>query len=157
MSDTAAVPEPVSATGPTGPTGPTGFCPEPVDAVTKAAREIADLYNVADWKKPVPTALAIYAHVCTTTALTESEDRIKAVGQALVLIAKRSSTKEDEAAAAFFANQILPHIIHAMEVVVATGKAPSLASVKDFAQKEMQGVIDLVVPEVKKVSSWCWK
>ncbi len=154
MSDTAAVPEPVSATG---PTGPTGFCPEPVDAVTKAAREIADLYNVADWKKPVPTALAIYAHVCTTTALTESEDRIKAVGQALVLIAKRSSTKEDEAAAAFFATQILPHIIHAMEVVVATGKAPSLASVKDFAQKEMQGVIDLVVPEVKKVSSWCWK
>ena len=44
-----------------------------------------------------------------------------------------------------------------MEVVVATGKAPSLASVKDFAQKEMKGVVDLLVPEVKKVSSWCWK
>ena len=150
-SDTAAVPEPVVVAPPVAP------CPEPVDAVTKAAREIADLYNVADWKKPVPTALAIYAHVCTTTALTENEDRIKAVGQVLVLIAKRSGTKEEETAATFFADSVLPHIVHAMEVVVATGKAPSLASVKDFAQKEMQGVIDLVVPEVKKVSSWCWK
>ena len=151
-TDTAAVPEPVSATG---PTGPTGFCPEPVDAVTKAAREIADLYNVADWKKPVPTALAVYAHVCTTTALTETEDRIKAVGQVLVLIAKRSSTKEEEAAASFFASQILPHIIHAMEVVVATGKAPSLASVKEFAQTEMKAVAPVVIAELKKVSGWC--
>lgn len=151
-SDTAAVPEPVSATG---PTGATGFCPEPVDAVTKAAREIADLYNVSDWKKPVPTALAIYAHVCTTTALTDSEDRIKAVGQALVLIAKRGGTSEDEGAAVFFATQVLPHILHAMEVVVATGKAPSLASVKEFAQTEMKAVAPVVIAELKKVSGWC--
>jgi hypothetical protein len=148
-SDTAAVPEPVVVPPPVAP------CPEPVDAVTKAAREIADLYNVADWKKPVPTALAIYAHVCTTTALTENEDRIKAVGQVLVLIAKRSGTKEEETAATFFATQILPHIVHAMEVVVATGKAPSLASVKEFAQTEMKAVAPVVIAELKKVSGWC--
>ena len=148
-SDTAAVPEPVVVLPPVPP------CPEPVDAVTKAAREIADLYNVSDWKKPVPTALAIYAHVCTTTALTESEDRIKAVGQALVLIAKRGGTSENEAAAAFFATQVLPHILHAMEVVVATGKAPSLASVKEFAQTEMKAVAPVVIAELKKVSGWC--
>jgi hypothetical protein len=148
-SDTAAVPEPVVVLPPVPP------CPEPVDAVTKAAREIADLYNVSDWKKPVPTALAIYAHVCTTTALTESEDRIKAVGQALVLIAKRGGTSEDESAAVFFATQVLPHILHAMEVVVATGKAPSLASVKEFAQTEMKAVAPVVIAELKKVSGWC--
>ena len=151
-SDTAAVPEPVVVPPPVAPVAP---CPEPVDAVTKAAREIADLYNVADWKKPVPTALAIYAHVCTTTALTENEDRIKAVGQVLVLIAKRSGTKEEETAATFFATQILPHIVHAMEVVVATGKAPSLASVKEFAQTEMKAVAPVVIAELKKVSGWC--
>lgn len=150
-TDTAAVPEPVVVP----PPAPAPPCPEPVDAVTKAAREIADLYNVADWKKPVPTALAVYAHVCTTTALTETEDRIKAVGQVLVLIAKRSSTKEEEEAASFFASQILPHIIHAMEVVVATGKAPSLASVKEFAQTEMKAVAPVVIAELKKVSGWC--
>ena len=148
-SDTAAVPEPVVVLPPVPP------CPEPVDAVTKAAREIADLYNVSDWKKPVPTALAIYAPVCTTTALTESEDRIKAVGQALVLIAKRGGTSEDESAAVFFATQVLPHILHAMEVVVATGKAPSLASVKEFAQTEMKAVAPVVIAELKKVSGWC--
>jgi hypothetical protein len=148
-SDTTAVPEPVVVLPPVPP------CPEPVDAVTKAAREIADLYNVSDWKKPVPTALAIYAHVCTTTALTESEDRIKAVGQALVLIAKRGGTSEDESAAVFFATQVLPHILHAMEVVVATGKAPSLASVKEFAQTEMKAVAPVVIAELKKVSGWC--
>jgi len=115
------------------------------------------MYNVADWKKPVPTALAIYAHVCTMTPLTGSEQRIAAVQQAIVLIAKRSGTSVDESSATFFANEVLPHIVHAMEVMVAADKAPSLANVKDFAQKEMKGVVDLVVPEVKKVSSWCWK
>ena len=149
MSDTAAVPEPVSATGPTGP------CPEPVDFETKIAREIADMYNVSDWKKPVPTALAIYAHVCTTTPLTGSEERIKAVGQVLVLIAKRSGTKEEETAATFFATEILPHIVHAMDVVVATGKAPSLAAVKEFSQTEMKSVAPVVIAEIKKVSGWC--
>jgi len=151
-SDTAAVPEPAVVPPPVAPVAP---CPEPVDAVTKAAREIADLYNVADWKKPVPTALAIYAHVCTTTALTENEDRIKAVGQVLVLIAKRSGTKEEETAATFFADSVLPHIVYAMEVVVATGKAPSLASVKEFAQTEMKAVAPVVIAELKKVSGWC--
>jgi hypothetical protein len=29
--------------------------------------------------------------------------------------------------------------------------------VKDFGQTEMKAVTDLVVPEVKKVSSWCCK
>ena len=149
-TDTAAVPEPVVVPPPARPP-----CPEPVDAVTKAAREIADLYNVVDWKKPVPTVLAVYAHVCTTTALTDTEDRIKAVGQVLVLIAKRGGTSEEEAAASFFATQILPHIIHAMEVVVATGKAPSLASVKEFAQTEMKAVAPIVIAELKKVSGWC--
>ena len=150
-TDTAAVPEPVVVPPPAA----AAPCPEPVDAVTKAAREIADLYNVVDWKKPVPTALAVYAHVCTTTALTETGDRIKAVGQVLVLIAKRGGTSEEEAAASFFATQILPHIVHAMEVVVATGKAPSLASVKEFAQTEMKAVAPVVIAELKKVSGWC--
>ena len=146
MSDTAAVPEPVSATGPTGPA--------PIDPVTKAAEEIAGMYNVADWKKPVPTALAIFAHVSTMTALT-GEQRLQAVQKVIILVAKRSGTKEEETAATFFANEVLPHIVHAVEVVAA-GKAPAAEAVKDFAQKEMKGVADLVVPEVKKVSSWCW-
>jgi hypothetical protein len=37
------------------------------------------------------------------------------------------------------------------------GKMPSVEAVKDFGQKEMKAVLDLVVPEVKKVSSWCWR
>jgi hypothetical protein len=123
--------------------------------VTKAAREIADMYNVVDWKKPVPTALAVFAHVSTMTALT-GEQRVRAVQQVLVLIAKRSGTSADESSAIFFVNEVLPHIVHAVEVVAA-GKAPAVEAVKDFAQKEMKGVVDLVVPEVKKVSSWCWK
>jgi len=150
-TDTAAVPEPVSVTGPTGPTGPV-----PIDAVTKAAREVADMYNVSDWKKPVPTALAIYAHVCTMTPLTGSEQRIPAVQQAIILIAKRSGTSSDESAATFFANEVLPHIVHAMEVMVAADKAPSLATVKDFAQKEMKAVAPVVIADLKKVSGWCW-
>ena len=79
-TDTATVPEPVSATGPTGPTGTccTGLTgPAPVDVVTKTAEEIAGMYNVVDWKKPVPTALAIFAHVSTMTALKD-EERLKA-------------------------------------------------------------------------------
>ena len=145
-TDTAAVPEPTPAPAP---------APAPVDVVTKTAEEIAGMYNVVDWKKPVPTALAIFAHVSTMTALT-GEQRLKAVQQVLVIIAKRAGTGADESAAAFFTTEILPHIVHALEVV-ASGKAPAVEAVKDFAQKEMKGVVDLVVPEVKKVSRWCGK
>jgi hypothetical protein len=87
-----------------------------VDPVTKAAEEIALMYNVADWKKPVPTALAIFAHVSAMTALTK-EDRLKAVQQTLVLVAKRSGTSADESAATFFAHEVLPHIVHAVETL----------------------------------------
>jgi hypothetical protein len=123
--------------------------------VTKAAEEIASMYNVVDWKKPVPTALAVFAHVSTMTALT-GEQRLQAVQKVIVLVAKRSGTSADESAATFFANEVLPHIVHAVETL-AMGKAPAVEAVKDFAQKEMKGVADLVVPEVKKVSAWCWK
>ena len=73
------------------------------------------------------------------------------------MAAAMAGTSVDESSATFFANEVLPHIVHAMEVMVAADKAPSLANVKDFAQKEMKGVVDVVVPEVKKVSSWCCK
>jgi len=146
-TDTAAVPEPVSVAVPT--------VPDPVDIVTKTAEEIAGMYNVVDWKKPVPTALAVFAHVSTMTALT-GEQRLKAVQHVIITIAKRSGTSEDESAAAFFATQVLPHIVNAVETL-SMGKMPSVEAVKDFGQKEMKAVLDLVVPEVKKVSSWCWK
>jgi hypothetical protein len=146
-TDTAAVPEPVSVAVPT--------VPVPVDIVTKTAEEIAGMYNVVDWKKPVPTALAVFAHVSTMTALT-GEQRLKAVQHVIITIAKRSGTSEDETAATFFATQVLPHIVNAVETL-SMGKMPSVEAVKDFGQKEMKAVLDLVVPEVKKVSSWCWK
>jgi hypothetical protein len=149
-TDTAAVPEPVSVAVPTVP-----VVPAPVDIVTKTAEEIAGMYNVVDWKKPVPTALAVFAHVSTMTALT-GEQRLKAVQHVIITIAKRSGTSEDETAATFFANQVLPHIVNAVETL-SMGKMPSVEAVKDFGQKEMKAVLDLVVPEVKKVSSWCWK
>jgi hypothetical protein len=144
-SDAASVPEPVAAPAP---------APAPADPVTKAAEDIAGIYNVADWKKPVPTVLAIYAHVSTMTALT-GEQRIKAVQQIILIIAKRSGTSEDESAATFFANEVLPHIVHAMEVVSA-GKAPAVEAIKDFAQTEMKAVPPVVIAELKKVSGWCW-
>ena len=149
-TDTAAVPEPVSVAVPTVP-----VVPAPVDIVTKTAEEIAGMYNVVDWKKPVPTALAVFAHVSTMTALT-GEQRLKAVQHVIITIAKRSGTSEDETAATFFANQVLPHIVNAVETL-SMGKMPSVEAVKDFGQKEMKAVLDLVVPEVKKVSSWCWR
>ena len=143
-SDTASVPEPVAAPAP---------APAPIDPVTKAAEDIAGIYNVADWKKPVPTVLAIYAHVSTTTALT-GEQRIKAVQQIILIIAKLSGTSEDESAATFFANEVFPHIVHAMETVAA--KVPAVEAVKDFAQTEMKAVSPVVIAELKKVSGWCW-
>jgi len=144
-TDKAAVPEPVSVAVPVAP----------VDTATKTAEEIAGMYNVVDWKKPVPTALAIYAHVSTMTALT-GDQRLKAVQQVIVIIAKRAGTSEDESAATFFATQVLPHIVHAVEVV-ASGKAPAVEAVADFAQKEMKAVAPVVLAEVKKVSRWCCK
>jgi hypothetical protein len=144
-SDDASVPEPVAAPAP---------APAPADPVTKAAQEIAGMYNIADWKKPVPTALAIFAHVSTMTALT-GEQRLQTVQQVIILIAKRSGTKEEETAATFFANEVLPHIVHAMEVVSA-GKVPAVEAVKDFAQTEMKAVSPVVIAELKKVSGWCW-
>ena len=144
-TDTATVPEPVSVAVPT----------VPVDAATKTAEEIAGMYNVVDWKKPVPTALAIYAHVSTMTALA-GEQRLKAVQHVIITIAKRSGTSEDESAAAFFATQVLPHIVHAVETL-SMGKMPSVEAVADFGQKEMKAVVDMIVPEVKKVSRWCCK
>jgi hypothetical protein len=149
-TDTAAVPEPVSVAVPVVP-----VVPVPVDVVTKTAEEIAGMYNVVDWKKPVPTALAIFAHVSTMTALT-GEQRLKAVQHVIITIAKRSGTSEDESAATFFATQVLPHIVHAVETL-SMGNMPSVEAVKDFGQKEMKAVLDLVVPEVKKVSRWCCK
>jgi hypothetical protein len=146
-TDTAAVPEPVSVAVPT--------VPDPVDIVIKTAEEIAGMYNVVDWKKPVPTALAVFAHVSTMTALT-GEQRLKAVQHVIITIAKRSGTSEDESAATFFATQVLPHIVNAVETL-SMGKMPSIEAVKDFGQKEMKAVVDMIVPEVKKVSSWCWK
>lgn len=148
-TDTAAVPEPVSVAVPTVPVA------VPVDVVTKTAEEIAGMYNVVDWKKPVPTALAIFAHVSTMTALKDDE-RLKAVQHVIITIAKRSGTSEDETAATFFATQVLPHIVNAVETL-SMGRMPSVEAVKDFGQKEMKAVLDMVVPEVKKVSSWCWK
>lgn len=152
-TDTAAVPEPVSVAVPTVPV-PVAEAAQ-ADIVTKTAEEIAGMYNVVDWKKPVPTALAVFAHVSTMTALT-GEQRLKAVQHVIITIAKRSGTSEDESAATFFANQVLPHIVNAVETL-SMGKMPSVEAVKDFGQKEMKAVLDLVVPEVKKVSSWCWK
>ena len=148
-TDTAAVPEPVSVAVPTVPVV------VPVDAATKTAEEIAGMYNVVDWKKPVPTALAVFAHVSTMTALT-GEQRLKAVQHVIITIAKRSGTSEDESAATFFATQVLPHIVHAVETL-SMGKVPSVEAVADFGQKEMKAVLELVVPEVKKVSRWCCK
>jgi hypothetical protein len=101
-----------------------------VDIVTKTAEEIAGMYNVVDWKKPVPTALAVFAHVSTMTALT-GEQRLKAVQHVIITIAKRSGTSEDESAAAFFATQVLPHIVNAVETL-SMGKMPSVEAVKDF-------------------------
>ena len=144
-TDTAAVPEPVSVAVPTAP----------VDIVIKTAEEIAGMYNVVDWKKPVPTALAVFAHVSTMTALA-GEQRLKSVQHVIITIAKRSGTSEDESAAAFFATQVLPHIVHAVETL-SMGKAPAVEAVADFGQKEMKAVLELVVPEVKKVSRWCCK
>jgi hypothetical protein len=126
-----------------------------VDAATKTAEEIAGMYNVVDWKKPVPTALAVFAHVSTMTALT-GEQRLKAVQHVIITIAKRSGTSEDESAATFFATQVLPHIVNAVETL-SMGKMPSVEAVADFGQKEMKAVLELVVPEVKKVSRWCCK
>ena len=128
--------------------------PAPVDAVTKTAQEIAGMYNVVDWKKPVPTALAVFAHVSTMTALS-GEERLKAVQQVIAIIAKRSGTA-DESAATFFANEVLPHIVHAVETLAA-GKAPAVEAVKDFAQAEMKAVAPLIIPEIQKVSGWCCK
>ena len=147
-TDTAAVPEPVSVAVPTVPV-------VLADAATKTAEEIAGMYNVVDWKKPVPTALAIFAHVSTMTALKD-EERLKAVQHVIITIAKRSGTSEDESAATFFATQVLPHIVNAVETL-SMGKMPSVEAVADFGQKEMKAVLELVVPEVKKVSRWCCK
>ena len=58
-TDTATVPEPVAVPPPAAPAAPV------VDPVVKIAEEIAGMYNVVDWKKPVPTALAVFAHVST--------------------------------------------------------------------------------------------
>ena len=128
-TDTAAVPEPVSVAVPTVP-DPAPPAAAPVDIVTKTAEEIAGMYNVVDWKKPVPTALAVFAHVSTMTALT-GEQRLKAVQHVIITIAKRSGTSEDESAAAFFATQVLPHIVNAVETL-SMGKMPSVEAVKDF-------------------------
>jgi len=147
-SDTAAVPEPVSVVVPETPASP---AVDPL--VTKTVEEIAGMYNVVDWKKPVPTALAVFAHVSTMTALT-GDQRLKAVQQVITLIAKRSGTSDDETAATFFATQVLPHILHAVEVVSA-GKAPAVAAVKEFAQTEMKAVAPVVIAQIKKVSGWC--
>jgi hypothetical protein len=125
----------------------------PVDEVSKVAEEIAGMYNVMDWKKPVPTALAVFAHVSTMTTLT-GEQRLRAVQKALVSIALRSGTSADESSAVFFVNEVLPHIVHAVETL-SQSKAPAVVAVKDLVQKEMKGVVDLVSPEMKKVSSWC--
>ena len=144
-TDTATVPEPVVVPPPAAPV---------VDPVVKIAEDIAGMYNVVDWKKPVPTALAVFAHVSTMTALT-GEQRLKAVQQVLVIIAKRAGTGADEGAATFFADSVLPHILHAIESLTA-GKIPSVEAVKDFAQTEMKAVAPVVIAELKKVSGWCW-
>ena len=143
-TDTATVPEPVVVPPPAAPV---------VDPVVKIAEEIAGMYNVVDWKKPVPTALAVFAHVSTMTSLT-GEQRLKAVQQVLVIIAKRAGTGADEGAAVFFADSVLPHILHAVESLTA-GKIPSVEAVKDFAQTEMKAVAPVVIAELKKVSGWC--
>jgi len=143
-TDTATVPEPVVVPPPAPPV---------VDPVVKIAEEIAGMYNVVDWKKPVPTALAVFAHVSTMTALT-GEQRLKAVQQVITIIAKRTGTSEDEGAAMFFADSVLPHILHAVESLTA-GKIPSVEAVKDFAQTEMKAVAPVVIAELKKVSGWC--
>jgi len=146
-TDTATVPEPVVVPPPAAPAAPV------VDPVVKIAEEIAGMYNVVDWKKPVPTALAVFAHVSTMTSLT-GEERLKAVQQVITIIAKRGGTSEDEGAAVFFATQVLPHILHAVETLAA-GKIPSVEAVKDFAQTEMKAVAPVVIAELKKVSRWC--
>lgn len=144
-SDTATVPETVAAPAPAAPAVPE------VDTVVT---EISGMYNVTDWKKPVPTALAVFAHVSTMTALT-GEQRLKVVQQVIIKISKRSGTSEDETAATFFANDVLPHIVHALDTL-ALGKAPAVAAIKDFAQTEMKAVAPVVLAEIKKVSGWCW-
>lgn len=146
-SDTAAVPEPVVVPPPAATA-----VPAVVDPVLKVAEEIAGMYNVVDWKKPVPTALAVFAHVSTMTALS-GEQRLKAVQQVIVKIAKRTGTSEDESAATFFAESVLPHILHAVETL--TADMPSVAAVKEFAQTEMKAVAPVVIAELKKVSGWC--
>jgi len=146
-TDTATVPEPVVVPPPAAPAAPV------VDPVVKIAEEIAGMYNVVDWKKPVPTALAVFAHVSTMTSLT-GEQRLKAVQQVITIIAKRTGTSEDEGAAMFFADSVLPHILHAVESLTA-GKIPSVEAVKDFAQTEMKAVAPVVIAELKKVSGWC--
>jgi hypothetical protein len=143
-SDTATVPETVAAPAPAAPAVPE------VDTVVT---EISGMYNVTDWKKPVPTALAVFAHVSTMTALT-GEQRLKVVQQVIIKISKRSGTREDESAATFFANDVLPHIVHALDTL-ALGKAPAVAAIKDFAQTEMKAVAPVVLAEIKKVSGWC--
>ena len=146
-TDTATVPEPVVVPPPAAPAAPV------VDPIVKIAEEIAGMYNVVDWKKPVPTALAVFAHVSTMTSLT-GEQRVKTVQLVLTTIAKRAGTTEDEGAAMFFADSILPHILHAVETLTA-GKLPSVDAVKDFAQTEMAAVAPVVIAEIKKVSRWC--
>jgi hypothetical protein len=146
-TDTATVPEPVVVPPPAPPAAPV------VDPVVKIAEEIAGMYNVVDWKKPVPTALAVFAHVSTMGGLT-GEQRLKAVQIVLTTIAKRGGTTEDECAAMFFADSILPHILHAVETLTA-GKLPSVEAVKEFAQTEMKAVAPVVIAELKKVSRWC--
>ena len=165
MSDTAAVPEPVSATGPSGPTGPTGTCcsgltgPAPEDVVNKSAEELAKHFKVADWKKPSTTALVIYAQVALTTDLP-TELQFKVVEKVLVILANQSDLPTAEKqAAVFFATEVLPHVLQTMELLTEKYRVTERVSsrIKDFAQKEMKGVAELVIPEVKKVSSWCCK
>lgn len=144
-ADTATVPEPVVVPPPAAPV---------VDlVVAKTVEEIAGIYSVVDWKKPAPTALAVFAHVSTMTALT-GEQRLKAVQQVIVKIAKTTGTAADESAATFFAQDVLPHIVHALDTL-ALGKAPAVAAVKEFAQTEMKAVAPVVLAEIKKVSGWC--
>jgi hypothetical protein len=150
-SDTAAVPEPVVVPPPAAPAAPMEA--PAVDPVVKIAEEIAGMYNVVDWKKPVPTALAVFAHVSTMTSLT-GEQRLKAVQHVITTIAKRGGTSEDEGSAKFFADSVLPHILAAIESLTA-GKIPSVEAVKDFAQTEMKAVAPVVIAELKKVSGWC--
>ena len=165
MSDTAAVPEPVSATGPSGPTGPTGTCcsgltgPAPEDVMNKSAEELAKHFKVADWKKPSTTALVIYAQVALTTNLS-TEQQFKVVEKVLVILANQSDLPTAEKqAAVFFATEVLPHVLQTMEILTEKYRVTERVTsrIKDFGQTEMKAVADLLVPEVKKVSRWCCK